>query len=106
MSSYYDRYRNFRDNSNIKPIPGIKIPESSSDKLILYRKGLTRLDKVSYEYYNNAYSGWLILSANQEYGGLEFNIPDNTLLRVPFPFDDAVQRYIDQIKLHLTLYGK
>ncbi len=105
MAQYFDRYKNFRDNSNIKPIPGIKIPESSSDKTVIYKKAKSRLDKISNDYYNNPTSGWLILAANPQFGGLEFNIPDNTTLRVPFPFDDAIQRYINQVKLHIALYG-
>ena len=103
---YFDRYKIFRENANVKPIPGIKIPESGSDKSVLYRKGLTRLDKVSNDYYNNPYSGWLILQANPKYGGLEFMIPDNTIIRIPFPFDSAVQAYIDEIKKHILLYGE
>ena len=44
--------------------------------------------------------------ANPEYGGLEFNIPDMTLIRVPFPFDSAVGRYITQVTNHKILYGE
>ena len=102
---YFDRYRNFKDNSSIKPIPGIVIPVSNSDKSAIYKKGQSRLDIISNTYYNNPYSGWLIMLANPQFGGLEFNIPDNTILRVPFPFEDAAQRYLTQVKIHITLYG-
>jgi hypothetical protein len=90
----------------MKPIPGIDIPVSSSDKNMVYKQGLTRLDKLSQMYYNNPYSGWLIMLANPEFGGLEFNIPDMTLIRIPFPFDSAVGRYITQVTNHKTLYGE
>ena len=106
MAKYFDRYKTFRENGNMKPIPGITIPDSASDKSFLYKKGESRLDKISNDYYNNPYSGWLILQGNAQYGGLEFNIPDNTVLRIPFPFDAAVQSYIDQVKKHILLYGK
>jgi hypothetical protein len=105
MAQYFDRYKNFRVDGEMKPLPGIKIPESSSDLFALYKKGQTRLDKISNTYYNNPYSGWLIMLANPQFGGLEFNIPDMTSIRVPYPFDDAVQRYTNEINNHKILYG-
>ena len=90
----------------MKPIPGITIPESSSDKYAIYKQGVTRLDKLSNEYYNNPYSGWLIMLANPQFGGLEFNIPDMTSLRIPFPFETAIGRYTTEINNHKALYGE
>jgi hypothetical protein len=105
MSGYYDRYAKFRENGNIKPVPGIKIPKISSDKTAIYKQSLSRLDKISDTYYDNPYSGWLILLANPEFGGLEFNIPDMALLRIPFPFESAIDSYITAIENHKLLYG-
>jgi hypothetical protein len=105
MAKFFDRYKKFRENGEMKPLPGIKIPESSSDLFALYKKGQTRLDKISNSYYNNPYNGWLIMLANPEFGGLEFNIPDMTSLRVPYPLEDGIQRYIKEIEKHKTLYG-
>ena len=34
---YFDRYKKFRENGEMKPLPGIKIPESSSDLFALYK---------------------------------------------------------------------
>jgi len=106
MATYYDRYADFRSNNEIKPIPGITIPVLSSDKYVIFRKGQSRLDKLSNTYYNNPYSGWLIMQANPEYGGLEFNIPDNVSIRIPFPFESAVQSYISAVSNHKLLYGE
>lgn len=106
MSKFIDRYNNFRVDSLISPIPGINIPESETDKKMIYKSGVTRLDKLSQMYYNNPYSGWLIMLANQEYGGLEFNIPDSSIIRIPFPFDSAISRYNTQINYHKKLYGE
>lgn len=106
MAVYYDRYGSFETNGTVKPIPGIPIPEESTDLNMIYKQGLTRLDKLSLMYYNNPYSGWLIMLANPQYGGLEFNIPDMTLIRIPFPFDNAISRYITQVKNHKLLYGE
>ena len=106
MSDYYDRYSTFRTNGEMKPVPGITIPESDSDKAVIYKQGLTRLDKLSNSYYNNPYSGWLILLANPQYGGLEFNIKDSVSLRIPFPFESAIARYNTEIRKHKMLYGE
>jgi hypothetical protein len=105
MTQYYDRYRQFRVNSEIEPIPGIIIPESNSDKTVVYKKGQSRLDKISNDYYNNPYSGWLIMQANPQFGGLEFNIPDGSTIRIPYPFSEAVSRYINQVSNYKQLYG-
>jgi len=105
MATYYDRYGDFRTNGSVLPVPGITIPQASSDKTATYKVGLSRLDKISNRYYNNPYSGWLIMLANPQFGGLEFNIPDMTILRVPFPFDSAVQRYQTQVANNKLLYG-
>ena len=106
MAEYFDRYSKFKSNGNMKPIPGIIIPEDVADKNAVYKQGVTRLDKLSDMYYNNPYSGWLILQANPEYGGLEFNIPDMTSLRIPFPFDSAISRFVAQVLKHKLLYGE
>lgn len=106
MPAYFDRYKNFRANGEIKPLPGLYLDPDPNDKFVMYKKGNTRLDNIANVYYDNAYSGWLIMSANPEFGGLEFNIPDMTLIRVPFPYDTAVQRYITLVKNHILLYGE
>ena len=106
MAQYYDRYNTFKVNGDMKPVPGITIPESSSDKIVVYKQGLSRLDKLSNLYYNNPYSGWLIMLANPQYGGLEFNIPDMSGIRIPFPFDSALSRYDTELTKHKTYYGE
>lgn len=105
MSQYYDRYSRFRSNNSVMPVPGITIPDSDSDKYAIYNQGQTRLDKLSDMYYNNPYTGWLILLANPQYGGLEFNIPDMSSLRIPFPFDSAISRYTTEVNIYKDLYG-
>jgi hypothetical protein len=105
MGRYFDRYNNFRKENEIKPIPGLFVEESPSDKKIIYKLGDTRLDKVSNIYYNSPYYGWLIMLANPEYGGLEFNIPDQTVIRVPFPLDSGLERYSLAANKYISLYG-
>ena len=106
MAQYYDRYEKFRANSEMKPIPGIILPVETSDKQALYKAGKTRMDKLSQEYYGNPYHGWLIMLANQQWGGMEFDIPDQTIIRIPFPFTNAIERYILGVKRHKELYGE
>ena len=106
MATYFDRYAKFRTNAQIKPIPGIKIAPTTSDKQEIYKLGETRLDKLSNVYYNNPYSGWLIMLANPQFGGLEFNIPDSSIIRIPFPYDSAIKRYLTEVDNHKALYGE
>lgn len=89
----------------MKPIPGLSLPINSSDKTVVYKLGETRLDKLSNSYYNNPYSGWLIMLANPEFGGLEFTIPDQSLIRIPFPYESAIDRYIQAMNEYKLLYG-
>lgn len=105
MAVYFDRYSKFRTNGEMKPVPGISIPESSSDKYAIYKEGVSRLDKLSELYYNEPYSGWIILLANPQFGGLEFNIPDLTTLRIPYPLESARGRYMIEIQKYRDLYG-
>lgn len=106
MPKYYDRYEDFRSNDTIKPIPGLYLPATSSDKNVVYKLGQTRLDKLSNTYYNSPYYGWLIMSANPQYGGLEFLIPDQSIITIPFPFEAAINRYIIEVNKYKSLYGE
>jgi hypothetical protein len=45
------------------------------------------------------------MAANPQFGGLEFNIPDRAVIRVPFPFDSAIERYIGEVDKYKNLYG-
>lgn len=103
--SYLDRYKRFRSDENYQPIPGINIPQKNTDKIILYKLGSTRFDRLSNDYYDSPYFGWLIMLANPQYGGLEFSIPNNSPIRVPFPFKPSIDGYLNGIEQYLKLYG-
>jgi len=105
MANYYDRYEEFRFNGGVRPVPGIEITISPSDKRVVYKKNSTRLDKLSQKYYNDPWHGYLILLANPQYGGLEFDIRDRDTIRIPFPKDSAIERYINAVEEYKTLYG-
>lgn len=105
MPQYFDRYEQFKNNGSMKPVPGVKIPMVNTDKNIIYKLGETRLDIVSQRYYNNPYCGWLILLANPQYGGLEFNIKDLEILRIPYPLNSGLERYLNSVEIYKKLYG-
>lgn len=89
----YDRYSKFRTGNEIKIVPFGEIPEKETDIYVTYKNGVTRLDNLSYKYYNNADYAWLIMQANPEYGSLEFLIPDGSEIRIPFPLDVTLSDY-------------
>jgi hypothetical protein len=101
---YYDRYQKFKSDGKYIPLPFIPIPPKSSDKSVVYNADRTRLDKLSQKYYDNPFHGWLILSANPQYGGVEENIPDKEIIRIPFPFRDSIQQYISEVDKYTKLY--
>ena len=103
---YYDRYKAFKSNGLVATTPFISISQRSTDKFVVYKLDHTRLDKVSQIYYGAPYYNWLILSANPQYGGLEFNIADGAVVRVPFPFLDAIQEFENKTQQYINQYGK
>jgi hypothetical protein len=103
---YYDRYENFITDGSFRIVPGIEIPIKGSDKYVQYKKGKDRLDKYSQEYYNSPLYGWLILQANPLLGGVEFEIPDNSFIRIPFPLVTSLQDYKKNIETYNLYYGE
>ena len=104
-TEYYNRYQKFNFNGKYTPLPFIKIEPKSSDKTVLYRQTQSRMDKLSQEYYGNPYHGWLIMLANPQYGGVEESIPNNEIIRIPFPFKDSLQQYISEVQKYQRLNG-
>ena len=101
MQNDYDRYSKFRTDNSIEIVPFIEIPKQAGDYTVVYEKGVTRMDILSNEHYGNPNYGWLIMQANPEYGSMEFEIPDKSVLRIPFPLDAALAAYkegIDEYK--------
>jgi len=103
---YFNRYQYFEQDGNFRIVPGIEIPIKGTDKYTFYKRGRTRLDKLSQEYYNTPVFGWLILLANPTLGSVEFDIPDNSLLRIPFPLISTLQDYKRAVDLYTLYYGE
>lgn len=93
----YDRYKKFLSNGTIRHVPFIPIPKRASDKYVNYDKRKHRLDVLSYQYYDDPNYGWLILQANPSVGSLEFNIPQGTRLRIPYPLESVLITYANGV---------
>jgi hypothetical protein len=105
-TQYFDRYQYFLEDGEYKVIPGIEIPTKKSDKFIQYKKGKDRFDKMSQEYYNTPLFGWLIMLANPQLGSIEFEIADNSTVRIPFPLTNSLQDYKRGVELYKLYYGE
>jgi hypothetical protein len=103
---YYNRYKNFLVNGNQTVVPFVTIPSKGSDKRFIYRTGLSRLDRISMEFYNTPYFGWLILAANPKFGGLEDNIKDQSVLFIPYSLNASLQDYNSALENHFFYYGR
>ena len=66
----YSRYKSFIVDGTIKRVPFIDVPKNPTDFYTYYELGKTRLDLLSYQYYDNPNYGWQILQANPQYGSL------------------------------------
>lgn len=102
----YNRYSTFLINGEQTVVPYINLPTKSTDKKYIYKVGQSRLDKISQQYYNSPTFGWLIMTANPIYGGNEWNIPDGTILTIPFPLVASLQDYKNQLDNHFFYYGR
>ena len=105
-NQYFDRYQYFSDEGTFTIVPGIEIPIKSTDKYIQYRRNRDRLDKFSQEYYDSPLFGWLILQANPLAGSGEYLMPDNFMMRIPFPLIPSLQDYKKAVDLYKMYYGE
>ena len=101
----YRRYTKFVREGKCLIVPFIPIPNRSTDFYEKYETGVTRLDLLSYKYYNSPDYAWLILQANPQYGSLEFLFPDGSDIRIPYPLDNVLEGYDAGIKEYEKLYG-
>ncbi len=102
-NEYYDRYQLFKENGQVKNVPFVPIPEKSTDKKEIYKQGFTRFDKLSQKYYGIPTMGFLIMMANSQFGGLEYDIPNGTIIRIPFPLKQTIEEYHQALNNSLKL---
>jgi len=92
-----------KDGSNILDnMPPITITPQSTDIKIIYDKKITRIDRIAGDIYDDETLGRIIMWANPEYD-YEFDIPDGTVIRVPFPINYLIQDIIVDIKKNKNL---
>lgn len=106
MQNYFNRYQTLSsDEKTISP-PLVKLMEKESDEFVQYRITKSRLDKISQDKYKSPYYGWLILMANPQYGGLEWNIIDGDLIRIPLPLNETLREYKTKLAKMISYYGE
>jgi len=103
---YYNRYNLFYINGEQTVVPYVTVPTKPSDKVYVYKVGVSRLDKVSQEYYGTPFFGWLILQANPQYSGMENNIFDGAVLNIPYPLITSLQDYKLAVENYFYYYGR
>lgn len=100
----FDRYATLRNDNSVDMVPFVEIPKLDTDYFVEYRRGKNRLDVISNDYYGSPNYGWMILQANPEAGSMEFEIKDKTILRIPFPLENALTAYKKGIEKYKELY--
>ena len=97
----YNRYAILKnEDGTISQMPFVPIPERPSDKYEYWNSTFHRLDKLAQKYYGNPFYDFLILYGNPQFLS-EFDIPENTLIRIPFPLAQVKSDYeskLTQIK--------
>lgn len=96
----YKKYTILQNSNGItEMMPFVKLPVNPSDKYEYWNNLTSRMDKLANKYYGNPFFDFLILYANPLYIS-EFDIPDNELIRIPFPlskvksdYETALQEY-------------
>ena len=89
----YNRYSALKnEDGTTNTMPFVKLSVNASDKYETWNGEFSRLDKLSQKYYGNPFFDFLILYANPQFVS-EFDIPDGTLIRIPFPLSKAKGDY-------------
>jgi len=85
----FNFYKPLKANDSLKDMPPVKISLRKTDKYITYQKEIMRLDFIAGQIYEDETLWRLIMWANPEYF-LEFDIPANAIIRIPFPLNDVL----------------
>ena len=85
-----------RDKAELESMPPITIDKREDDVSILYNKNKMRLDRIAGDVYQDETMWKVILWANPEYD-CEYDIPDDTIIRVPLPKNDVLSEITSKI---------
>jgi len=80
----------------MQTVPGIVISKRNTDKYMIYNYDKMRFDTIAAQVYGDDLYNWVISLGNPEYA-LEFDIPNNTIIRVPFPLNDVLSEYEQKV---------
>lgn len=86
----YNRYELLSNKDRM--LPFINFTVSTNDKYIKWNSNSDRYDKISYKYYGGVEYSFLLYYANPEYLS-EWDIPNNTLIRIPYPLERVLNEY-------------
>ena len=100
-----NRYSKMVIDGKIVRLPLVSLEKKDTDYFEVYHKNHSSLDNISYQYYDDPNYVWLILMANQDYGSLEYEIPDGAILRIPFPLESALSDYNGKLDRMMAMYG-
>lgn len=92
------RYQVFNVDGTQLSLPFVLLEVKTTDKYIVWKQNINRTDKVSNLYYGIPYWGALILMANPQFGAMEYDIPDNTIIRIPYPLEATLKEYFAKAK--------
>ncbi len=96
MANSKSRYKYLISGDKINSMPKINIKRRTTDKYFIYNSNKSRLDRMAAEVYGDDTLYWIILIANPQYF-LEFDIPNNTAIRIPYPLQDVLQEFQENV---------
>ncbi len=85
----FNFYKPLKENDSLKDMPPVKIKVRKTDKFITYNRNLMRLDYIAGQIYEDETLWRLIMWGNPEWS-LEFDIPTNSIIRIPYPLNDVL----------------
>ena len=95
----YDRYAILTNaNGTSDMMPFVELPQNPSDKFENWNTTFSRMDKLSQKYYGSPFYDFLILYASGFMS--EFDIPDGTLIRIPFPLQKVKADYENALTVY------
>lgn len=94
----YNRYYLLDTINDVKEmLPFVTLPSNTTDKYEYWKSEFSRYDKLAQKYYQNPFYDFLIALANPQFMS-EWDIPDNTLVKIPFPLSKAKSDYEQFVK--------
>lgn len=101
---YYNFYSKFSENGLVRMMPFLRVEMKNSDKTYIWNKSRDRMDLISQKFYGHPYGGPLLKMANAPYGKNEDDIPDQSVLIIPYPYRDSVQQWMESYEKYKRLY--